>query len=198
MQYTIPPNDTIAAEKKQLRAHIRHTLSQIPPADLAQQDDMMFARFLALEQVEKADTIFLFWGSDGIEPCTEKLFAPLWEMGKTLCLPRVLPNRQMAAHLYKKGDKVISSKFGVIEPLESAEVVEKDKINLALVPSMCYDAKGFRLGFGGGYYDRWLCTFTGDTVGLCRDAILQPCVPTNEFDRSVSLVLTESKIFTFA
>ncbi len=60
----------------------------------------------------------------------------------------------------------------------------------------CADRRGFRLGFGGGYYDRWLSGFSGFTVGLCRDCVLQDRVPTEDHDCRVDLLLTETRRFS--
>lgn len=64
------------------------------------------------------------------------------------------------------------SDFGIQEPTEQAPLIRPEEIGLALVPALCYDEGGRRLGFGGGYYDRWLESFSGTTVGLCRECVL--------------------------
>ena len=77
----------------------------------------------------------------------------------------------------------------------TARLLARPDIDLALVPAVCYDRRGFRLGFGGGYYDRWLSGFSGFTVGLCRDCVLQDRVPTEDHDCRVDLLLTETRRF---
>ena len=75
--------------------------------------------------------------------------------------------------------------------------MDKGEIDLALVPAVCYDRRGYRLGFGGGYYDRWLADFAGFRVGLCRAAVLQERVPTEAHDSRVDLLLTEEESLSF-
>lgn len=65
------------------------------------------------------------------------------------------------------------------------------------MPAVCYDRRGYRLGFGGGYYDRWLEHFAGFRVGLCRKAVLQDRVPTEAHDSRVDLLITEGEQFSF-
>ena len=72
-----------------------------------------------------------------------------------------------------------------------------EDIDLVLVPAVCYDRRGYRLGFGGGYYDRWLEHFSGSRVGLCRTAILQEEVPIEAHDTKVQVLITEEEILTF-
>ena len=61
------------------------------------------------------------------------------------------------------------------------------------MPAVCYDRRGYRLGFGGGYYDRWLAGFSGFRVGLCRGLVLQDRVPTEAHDSRVDLLITEQE-----
>ena len=82
---------TITEEKKQLRAQVRAQLAALTPQELEESDAALFDRFLALPQVQKADTIFAFWGIAGKEPDTARLIARLTDMGKRVCLPRMLP-----------------------------------------------------------------------------------------------------------
>ena len=71
--------------------------------------------------------------------------------------------------------------------------ISPEEIDLVLVPGLCYDRQGYRLGFGGGYYDRWLAGFPGLRVGLCREAVLQDRLPVEHHDLPVDLVVTESE-----
>ena len=187
---------TIAEEKKQLRSNIRKTLAAIPQEELTRSDDALFARFLALPQVQQAKTIFAFWGIPGKEPETARMIQTLVSQGKRVGLPRMLPGRQMEVRLYDPDRPLVPAAFGILEPPADAPLLPRADIGLALVPAVCYDRRGFRLGFGGGYYDRWLSGFSGVTVGLCRDCVLQEHVPIEDHDRRVEFLLTESRRFS--
>ena len=84
-----------------------------------------------------------------------------------------------------------------MEPDQYSPLISKDEIDLALVPAVCYDKQGYRLGFGGGYYDRWLEDFKGFKVGMCRDVALQDAVPTEPHDSRVDVLITETQHLTF-
>jgi len=145
--------------------------------------------------VEAASTIFAFWGIPGREPETGRLVQALTARGKRVGLPRMLPGRQMEVRLYDPDRPLVPAAFGILEPPADAPLLPRADIGLALVPAVCYDRSGFRLGFGGGYYDRWLSGFSGFTVGLCRDCVLQDRVPTEDHDCRVDLLLTETRRF---
>ena len=180
-----------AEAKRALRRRVRARLDALTPEECAHSDAALFAAFQALPQVQAAETLFLFWGVPGREPATEVLVRALTAQGKRVGLPRMLPGRGMEVRLFQPKYPLVRASFGLWEPPETAPLVEKSSISVALVPAVCYDRAGGRLGFGGGYYDRWLADFSGFTAGLCRACVLQAQVPQEGHDRSVDVVLTE-------
>lgn len=184
---------TIDLEKKELRRRVREELSALSRSELVRSDDALFARFLALPQVEAAQTIFAFWGIPGKEPDTSRLIGELVKRGKTVGLPRMLPEHRMEVRRYDPDRPLVKASFGISEPGEDCPLLDRENIGLVLVPAVCYDRLGYRLGFGGGYYDRWLEGFSGVKVGLCRGAVLQKAVPTEAHDAKVDILLTEGE-----
>ena len=184
-------------EKKQLRRQVRERLEALTPQERQRSDDALFARFLALPQVAEADTVFAFWGVPGREPDTARLVRELVRRGKTAALPRMLPGRRMEARRFDPDRPLLPAAFGISEPGEDCPLLEPEHIDLALVPAVCYDRRGYRLGFGGGYYDRWLKDFSGFTVGLCREIVLQDRVPVEPHDARVDFLLTERESLSF-
>lgn len=184
---------TIDLEKKELRRRVREELSALSRPELVRSDNALFARFLALPQVEAAKTIFAFWGIPGREPDTSRLIGELVKRGKTVGLPRMLPEHRMEVRRFEADRPLVKASFGISEPGEDCPLLDREDIGLVLVPAVCYDRRGFRLGFGGGYYDRWLEHFSGVTVGLCRGAVLRETVPVEAHDAKVDILLTEEE-----
>ena len=182
---------SIAEEKAALRTQTRVALSGMSLEYLKESDRALFARFLSLPQLEEADTIFAFWGAIKGEPRTEILIRELLRRGKRVGLPRMLPGRQMEVRQFCPDSPLIPAAFGIPEPGEDCPLIEKKDIGLVLVPALCYDRLGYRMGFGGGYYDRWLEDFSGVRAGLCRGALLCDRVPTEPHDTRVELLITE-------
>lgn len=188
---------TIDLEKKKLRRRVREELSALSRAELIRSDDALFVRFLALPQVEEAKTIFTFWGIPGKEPDTSRLIGELVRRGKTVGLPRMLPGHRMEVRRFDPDRPLVKASFGISEPGEDCPLLDREDIDLVLVPAVCYDGCGYRLGFGGGYYDRWLEGFSGVKVGLCRGAVLREAVPIEAHDARVDLLLTEAESLSF-
>lgn len=181
-------------EKAALRVRIWAELAELTPAQLEGSDAALFANFLALPEVQKARIIFAFWGIPGKEPNTRVLIEKLLEQGKIVGLPRMLPGRQMEVRRYDPAVPMARAAFGIEEPSTKCPLIPKEEIDFVLTPAVAYDVRGFRMGFGGGYYDRWLEHFTGTTVGLCRDNVLRDAVPAEPHDARVDAVVTESRV----
>lgn len=177
-------------EKAALRARIRAHMRAMSTAELRASDDKLFARFLALPQVEKAETILLYHGM-GAEPETARLLAALLTRGKRVALPRILPGRGMEGRLVRAENTLMRHAYGMLEPGEDCPLLPKEETDLILVPGLAFDRRCYRLGQGGGYYDRYLAGFAGFTAALCRGEFLLEQIPVEGHDTPVELVLTE-------
>lgn len=178
-----------AEAKVHLRRQVRARLAAMSESARLAQDEKLFVAFLSLSQVQQARTLFLFYGV-GTEPHTAPLIEQLCSLGKTVALPRMLPGHRMDVLVYNPARPLVQNKFGLWEPDEACPALTPEQIDLVLVPALCYDRQNYRLGMGGGYYDRWLEHYHGTTVGLCRAELLADRLPAESHDRPVDLVLT--------
>ena len=166
------------------------SLSQRQASDAA-----LFARFLALPQVECSQTLLLYYGMGG-EPDTQQLFSPLLDRGKVLTLPRCQAGHTLELRRYLGPDHLVRHRYGMWEPDDRCPLLSPQAIQLALIPGLSFAPSGMRLGRGGGYYDRFLPQYFGFTLGLCRDCMLQTQLPALPHDRGVDFVLTETQVFS--
>ena len=176
---------------KERKAELRRHAAGLPQMEAG----ALFERFLALPEVEGADTVMVFYGT-GREPDTVPLIRALLGRGKRVglmrvALPVVLPRRGMEARQVLDVEQLAPNRFGIPEPDQSCPVVPKGEIAAALIPHLMVDREGYRLGWGGGYYDRWLADFTGFTACVCRPGRLLEHMPREEFDVPVKLVLID-------
>ena len=103
----------------------------------------------------------------------------------------------MEAREYRDRTHLTVNSYGIPEPDENCSVLDPDAFDLILVPNLCCDRRLFRLGHGGGYYDRYLTACRGVTVALCRDALLTDALPVDRFDVPLDFVLTEFETLRF-
>ena len=179
---------SVQEEKAALRLQIKEEMDRLPEVVRKAQDKALFKTFLGLEAVKQGKTVMVYWGV-GSEPVTTDLIGALLASGKRVVLPRCMPGRAMETRSYR-GGRLVRSPYGIPEPGEDCPLVEKKDIDVVLVPALCYDRKGFRLGKGGGYYDRWLADYSGVTVGMCYKELMQQSLPREEHDRPVKLLLS--------
>ena len=111
---------------------------------------------------------------------------------KRWALPRILPeeDHRMVFHLYDAGH-LVNHPFGMQEPAPHLPVVLPEEIQLALVPGLAFDRSGWRLGYGGGYYDRFLRDFRAISAGIVFQALLLDEIPHSALDIPMHWIISE-------
>lgn len=144
------------------------------------------AAILSHASVLSGASFFVYY-SFGTEVDTHALINTLLEAGKTVCLPRVI-GRGMAAVRYTAG-ALEKGAYGIWEPIGMKDT----PCEIALVPLLAVDAAGNRLGYGGGYYDRYLRSHPNMLrVGLCYEGQVVPALPAEKTDIPLSAIITEN------
>ena len=125
------------------------------PHDRHRSLEHAFLGFLHSQEHRKNDAICLAFHAMGAE---FDVLKPLKEAGWSVALPRVLPGFKLSFHLYlKAGKEVISLEkgaYGIMEPHQKSPSLEPGRDDVLLIPTLAVNARGFRLGKGGGFYDR--------------------------------------------
>lgn len=114
---------------------------------------------------------------------TTAVIGKAWTEGKQVTVPKV-EDGHMVFHRITPESLFIRSSFGVEEPAERQET-PLDNIDLLIVPGLVFTVEGFRVGFGGGYYDRVLENFRGNTCSLVFSEQIQECWQVEDFDRQI-------------
>ena len=173
----------IKDRKKRLRGRIRASVADVT------RDISIWEQLEALPQFKEADSVLLYWSMPS-EVDTHS-FLERWYGRKRLYLPRVagevLEIREYMPEDLQEGYR------GIMEP--SSQATQVSEVDLAVVPGMAFDAKGNRLGRGGGFYDRLLPSLTCPKVGVCRMEQLVDEVPVQEWDQKVDIVITPANCY---
>lgn len=110
---------------------------------------------------------------------------------KTWLVPRILEYGEMRFHHYDPG-RLIRHRFGMLEPDATLPIVPAGRVELALIPGLAYDLQGWRLGYGGGFYDRFLTQqSTCIRLGVTYQVLVLPDVPHQENDVAMQYLVTE-------
>lgn len=194
----------VAEAKRALRAALRAERCALSAEERARIDARIAERVCALPVWRAADAVFTYC-SFGAEVDTRALMTAALASGKVVALPRCVPGSRSLAWYRVEGDDPLAdmerSPHGMLEPSECLDrrvAPEAFAHPLALVPGLSFDVTGFRVGYGGGYYDRFLDCFSGCAVGLCRSVALvgarHGLLPREAHDRPVNLLVTERAV----
>ena len=175
--------------KRDLRAEIARAVAALPPDYCRRADDAICRAVLASAEYRRAGTLFCYVGTDR-EIDTRPILAAALRDGKTLAVPLCVGRGIMEARRIGGLEELIPGKYGIPAPHPGCPLVEPGEIDLALIPCCTGNRRGQRLGYGGGFYDRFLAEEPNHpTVALCYDFQMLDCLQTEEFDIPVDLVI---------
>lgn len=174
-------------DKKELRRAIREKKRAMTEEEIASRSAKLAELFRASEAYQKAETIY------GYLPYNQEVrTVPMLEQalrdGKRVAVPKVYGEEMKFLYLDDLS-QVAKGYAGIPEPIADEPVAE-DKTALVLMPGLAFDPQGHRIGYGGGFYDKFLAAEpTHPTVALCYEFQMLPQLETEEFDIPVDLVL---------
>jgi len=185
--------ESVVDAKKKLRAAAKLARAAAFAHDAAAAAGRLAAHGLGFAGIDGAATVSGF-NAIGEEISPLPLLARLASAGHPLCLPvmagRGLP---LVFRSWTPGDQTSAAVWGIGEPLPSAPAVEPD---VMLVPLLAFDARGYRLGYGGGFYDRTIAQLRNQkpvlTIGIAFDEQRVESVPHVDYDQRLDWVLTPS------
>lgn len=178
--------------KTELRQKYR-SLRQSMPKEIKEEKDTAIANQVRRLWQYENNSILLVYVSTEIEVDTFRIIRQAIEDGKKVAVPRCVPDsRNMEFYYIDSTDELEPGMFGVSEPVPNPDRLYQEKDGgLCLVPAFSYDWQGYRLGYGKGYYDRFLSRFEGNIVGICYSDCVQRSLPHGRYDRPVELLVTE-------
>ena len=187
------PVTDIRPIKTELRQKYR-SLRQSMPQEIKEQKDAAIATQVRRLWQYQRNNILLIYVSTSIEVDTFRIIRQALEDGKRVAVPRCVPDtRDMEFYYIHSLDELSPGMFGVLEPnADFDRLYHENEGGLCIVPAFSYDWRGYRLGYGKGYYDRFLSRFEGNMVGICYSDCVQRSLPHGRFDRPVELLVTEN------
>ena len=188
----------LRAEKHRIREELLARRLAIAEDARRQAEDAMILRFLNLASFRFAEVILLYAPIKG-EPNLLSVCETAQRLGKAIAFPKCdVETCTMTYHIVPSPDALVQGTYGIAEPPAEAPAYcpSLDKHDICVVPAVCFDHRGFRIGYGKGYYDRYLSTFGGTSVGFVMSEFLLPALPRGRFDRAVDLVITEKGVLS--
>ncbi len=152
-------------------------------------------RLFSLEEFKRAHTI-LFYYSKGSEVETEEMIKEALQKGKRVFLPKVRGREIYLGEIKDLGKDVEKGSFGILEPKGTPKKTTPKGIDLVILPGIAFDLKGKRIGYGKGYYDRFLKELPKKVsfIALAYDFQIVNSLPCKRHDRGVGKVVTERRV----
>ncbi len=197
MRDSLSAVEQIRAEKRALRKKYKEVRNSLSP-EIRRENDLRMAALLEKSLCVRYARRILTYASFCSEPDTLVFAEKALSRGKRLYFPKSYPQGVMRFFEVKSLDELQSGAFGVLEPREDEANAYEPGVgaDVCLVPGVCFDGYGYRIGYGKGYYDRFLSRFDGVTVGLAYADCLsvEPLAHEKRYDKPVDFILTERGI----
>jgi 5-formyltetrahydrofolate cyclo-ligase len=164
-------------------------LANIAPEEFVNLNNTLSQRFFEIPLVKNSNRIMIYY-SINHEVATTHIISKLLKMGKTVVLPACTIDRNLRASIIHNLDELVPGIFGIKEPAASALEIDPKMLDLVVIPGVAFDKKGFRLGHGAGYYDRFLTRTAAFKLGIAYDFQIVDKLPAEPHDVTVQALLT--------
>ena len=192
--------DTAALEKQRLREEHLAAREALSEQERSVLDNRITQKLLATSEYAEATTV-LTYVSVSSEVSTRMFIECALRDGKTVAVPRCLPGHCLEFVAITSLDQLIAAPFGLLEPPKELPALTEEQMDasICIVPALLVDTKGYRLGYGAGFYDRFLSTYPGKKICLAyQQNLSRTMLPHTAFDVVVDEVITESDVLTCA
>ena len=192
--------DTAALEKQRLREERLAAREALSEQERSVLDDRITQKLLATSEYVEATTV-LTYVSVSSEVSTRMFIERALRDGKTVAVPRCLPGHCLEFVAIASLEQLVAASFNLLEPAKELPAVTEDQKNnsICIVPALLVDTKGYRLGYGAGFYDRFLSTYPGKKICLAyQQNLSRTMLPHTALDVAVDMVITESEVLTCA
>lgn len=187
-------------DKRAQRTELRRLRDAIPPELRRRKSRIIAESLIKSPEYLSAGTVFVYL-SVGSEAETSEIVRRAFADGKNVAVPVCdTAERTMVPYMIGSADELCAGAYGIPEPrrslIESGRVrsLKAADIDLAVVPGLGFDRSGYRIGYGGGYYDRFLEKYEGCSAGLCFSECLTAEVCRSEHDMRVDRIFTDTGI----
>ena len=174
--------------KSELRKQVLQEMKVLPREQKQFIDQALTERLLHHPFYQEAKVIASYL-SFPHEFQTQELIEQALKDGKKVLIPKTYPKGRMDFVVYDP-QQLVKTSFGLLEPQGDLEVVDASQIDLIHVPGLVFTTKGYRIGYGGGYYDRYLEHFSNHTLSTVYPCQIQDFIP-EKYDIPVQEVLID-------
>lgn len=186
----------IFRDKKEFRKYIIEKRDELDKVVKSQRNAKIITKLTDSKYYRCAQTIFVFV-SFGSEVDTHGFIEQSLKDGKTVGVPKIITKEQGIEVLKITGlGDLKPGYYGILEPVEGCQPIASDDIDLIIMPGVAFDRSGGRIGYGAGYYDRYLAAMTKSVrkIALGYSFQVLDYVPTEDFDIRIDGIITDEEV----
>ncbi len=191
-------NEATRARKERLRKRVLAARMGLDRGQVEGGGQAILEKVLGLEAYRRAKLVHTYVSSKENEVDTRALIGTCLAQGKRVAVPVVMPGTRTMAHaLVDSLDQFAVGPWGLAQPDPAAAIwlPSEARIDLVVVPGLAFDRRGHRIGWGGGYYDRFLAQVQTIKIGLCYDELVLDCIPGEPHDVLMDMVVAATAIY---
>lgn len=202
MAYSTTPGNRakeIKLQKNKLREEYREKRAAIPAEEKLRRDAELTRKFLSSASFRYYNTFLLYAAREG-EADVSGIAEAALSAGKKIAYPRCSEEgHEMTFHYVDTLDALEPGMYGIKEPPADAPCFDpKESGAVCLVPGFVFDVRGYRIGYGKGYYDRYLSAFAGVSTGVIYSDFIVSSLPGGKYDLHTDMLLSEKGVRTVA
>ena len=180
-----------STDKQAARSILLKLRNEISETERAELNKRLFEKTAELRIFKEAETLLCYYPVRG-EPDILPLARYALELGKKVAFPiSHVSDIRLSFHVISNLSELTRGTYNIPEPSEAATEITDFSESLCIVPALAFDKEGHRLGYGAGYYDRFLSSFNGVSIGLAYSQFYVDKIPFDKHDASVNIIITE-------
>lgn len=185
-----------SSDKAALRAKYLAVRRALTDPECSRRSASVMDRLWSVLEFRAADTVLSYVSSKDHEVDTRCAIERMIEEGRRVAVPAVAAHGRLAWRRLSSLSDLEPGRFGILEPMPSCEsVLDLGEESVALIPGIVFTPRGDRIGYGGGYFDRFLAGFHGTSIGLSFDFQVVETFEPDTHDRRLDLVVCESAVY---
>ena len=179
-------------DKKALRREIGAKKRALTPEQIETRSNILADRLYKTPQYRDCESLYAYL-SFNQEVRTNPIIERAWADGKRVAVPKVVGDEMIFIWIDSFDNLAAQGAFHIMEPIENGPVAD-DETALILMPGLAFDPQGHRVGYGGGFYDRYLAAQPHHlTVALCYDFQMFDHLDVDDYDVPVDVIITDSE-----
>lgn len=177
-------------DKKTLRKQLLQTRNELNQTYRQMADEQIYRNIISCKNYQNATTVFCFVSTKD-EINTHPVLEHAFHSGKRVVVPKCIGKGIMHAFEIHTFEDLECGKFGILEPCSYCHLVSPEEIDFAILPCLSCNWEGYRLGYGGGYYDRYLVNAPFKSAVICYKELICETIPIEKYDLKADMVISD-------